>query len=265
MASKNNLQPKSNAKNNIDKWSHLTGYELPNGITDKSYTRDQIRALAAKYGIKNYSSYKNATELAEAIQNTNAYKQAAKKPTKKTEPKNYKTLFEQIRDETGGRKQSKEWYRKKLFEKTPNEIINDERTDNVGDKFEKDTNVLSAYPKAHNLMIYQYKAKWRRDLPFYDKYPLVFALEMHNNYFFGVNLHYYSPDERIGIASNLTNNRSTRFRKGAHKYLLSEVRSPFLILTREEWQTICLLPIEEFVRDLNGVEIPILSEKVWSK
>jgi len=27
----------------------------------------------------------------------------------------------------------------------------------------------------------------------------------------------------------------------------------------------CLLPVEEFVRDLGGVEIPIRSDKVWGR
>ena len=48
MAAKNNLKPKSYAKDAIDKWSYLSGHELPS-LSD--YTRDQIRALASKYGI----------------------------------------------------------------------------------------------------------------------------------------------------------------------------------------------------------------------
>ena len=77
---KNNLKPKPYAKDNIDRWSRLTGYEL-DSLSD--YTRDQLRALASKYGIKRYYSYKDKNELAEVIQNTVAYQQAAPKTVEK--------------------------------------------------------------------------------------------------------------------------------------------------------------------------------------
>jgi len=77
---KNNLKPKPYAKDNIDRWSRLTGYEL-DSLSD--YTRDQLRALASKYGIKRYSSYKDKNELAKVIQNTVAYQQAAPKAVEK--------------------------------------------------------------------------------------------------------------------------------------------------------------------------------------
>ena len=77
---KNNLKPKPYAKDNIDRWSRLTGYEL-DSLSD--YTRDQLRALASKYGIKRYSSYKDKNELAEVIRNTVAYQQAAPKTVEK--------------------------------------------------------------------------------------------------------------------------------------------------------------------------------------
>jgi hypothetical protein len=71
---KNKLQPKPYAKDNVDRWSRLTGYEL-DSLDD--YTRDQIRALASKYGVKRYSSYKDKGKLIEAIKDTDGYQQAA--------------------------------------------------------------------------------------------------------------------------------------------------------------------------------------------
>lgn len=177
----------------------------------------------------------------------------------------YKTIFEEIKEESGGRSQSREWYRGKVFEKTPEDIITEERSDEVGDILERDQNRSTSYPLLFNLMFYKYKAKTRRDLPFYDKYPLAFVLEMDAKSFFAVNLHYYSPEERMGLVMSLAEDRIPKFRKGAHKYLISEVRSPYLILAQQEWQTMCLLPVEEFVRDLGGVEIPIPSNKVWGR
>ena len=177
----------------------------------------------------------------------------------------YKTLFETIQEKTGGRQQSRDWYRTQLENAAPKNIITDERSDEIGDEFERDRNMVTSFPRLYNLMYYDYKAKWRNELPFYDKHPLVFVLEIDGKSFFGVNLHYYSPEERMGIAMSLAEDRIPRFTKGAHKYLLSEVRSPYLILAQQEWQTMCLLPVEEFVRDLGGVEIPIPSNKVWGR
>jgi hypothetical protein len=70
---KNKLKPKPYAKDNVDRWSRLTGYEL-DSLDD--YTRDQIRALASKYGVKRYSSYKDKGKLIEAIKDTAGYQQA---------------------------------------------------------------------------------------------------------------------------------------------------------------------------------------------
>ena len=177
----------------------------------------------------------------------------------------YNTIFETIQEESDGKSQSRTWYRQALFQKSPREIITDERSDEIGDELERDKNISTTFPRLFNLMFYEYKAKWRRDLPFYDKYPLAFVVETDDKSFFAVNLHYYSPEERLGIVSSLAEDKIPKFRKGAHKYLLSEVRSPYLILAQQEWNTICLLPVEEFVRDLGGVEIPIPSNKVWGR
>lgn len=177
----------------------------------------------------------------------------------------YKTLFEQIKEDSEGSNQPRKWYREQIFQKSPKKIITDERSDEIGDELQRDKNLSTSFPRLFNLMFYEYKAKWRRDLPFYYKYPLSFVLEIDGPYFFALNLHYYSPEERIGLATSLLEDKIPKFRKGAHKYLLSEVRSPYLILAQQEWQTMCLLPVEEFVRDLGGVEIPIPSNKVWGR
>jgi len=177
----------------------------------------------------------------------------------------YKTIFEEIQEKTRGKSQSRDWYREQLAQKLPRNIITDERSDEIGDELERDRNITTTFPRLYNLMFYQYKAKWRQELPFYDKYPLSFVLEKDSRSFFAVNLHYYSPEERMGIAMSLAEDRIPRFTKGAHKYLLSEVRSPYLVLAQQEWQTMCLLPVEEFVRDLGGVEIPVQSQRVWGR
>jgi hypothetical protein len=181
----------------------------------------------------------------------------------------YKTIFEQIK-EYAPSNPTREWYRTEVFgaktiqyENDPTALIREEQSDDAGDVLQRDKNVMRVYPRIFSLMLYGYKAKYREELPFYDKYPLAFVLDVQPKSFFAINLHYYTPSQRIGIVQNLAENKIPRFEKGAHKYLLSEVRTPYLHLAQQEWETICILPLEEFVMDLGGVEVPIPSNKVW--
>jgi len=183
----------------------------------------------------------------------------------------YKTIFEQVKEKTQGNP-TREWYRTQVFaaktiqyENDPGKLVTEERVDEQGDALKRDKNVMRVYPRLFSLMLYSYKAKYREDLPYYDKYPLAFVLDVNPRSFFAVNLHYYTPSQRIGIVQSLVENKIPRFEKGAHKYLLSEVKTPYLHLAEQEWETICALPLEEFVMDLGGVEIPIPSNKVWGR
>ena len=183
----------------------------------------------------------------------------------------YKTIFEQVK-EYAPSNPTREWYRTEVFaaktiqyEDDPTALIREEQSDAAGDALKRDKNLMRVYPRIFSLMLYGYKAKYREELPFYDKYPLAFVLDVQPKSFFAINLHYYTPSQRIGIVQNLAENKIPRFEKGAHKYLLSEVRTPYLHLAQQEWETICMLPLEEFVMDLGGVEVPIPSNKVWGR
>lgn len=184
----------------------------------------------------------------------------------------YKTIFEQVEENKGTKTPTREWYRTAVFaaktiqyEDDPGKLIREEQSDEPDNRLKRDKNVMRVYPRLFSLMLYSYKAKYREELPYYDKYPLAFVLDVNPKSFFAINLHYYTPSQRIGIVQSLAENKIPRFEKGAHKYLLSEVKTPYLHLAEQEWETICMLPLEEFVMDLGGVEIPIPSNKVWGR
>jgi hypothetical protein len=184
----------------------------------------------------------------------------------------YKTIFEEVQEKKPDTSPTREWYRTAVFsaktiqyENDPTKLIREEQVDEQGNKLKRDKNIMRVYPRLFSLMLYGYKAKYREDLPYYDKYPLAFILDVNPRSFFAINLHYYTPTQRIGIVQSLAENKIPRFEKGAHKYLLSEVKTPYLDLAEAEWQTITVLPLEEFVMDLGGVEIPIPSNKVWGR
>ncbi len=54
-------------------------------------------------------------------------------------------------------------------------------------------------PAPGHLMLFQYGAKTANKLRYYDRNPLCYITASQGNIFWGVNLHYYAPDEREGV------------------------------------------------------------------
>ena len=188
MAAKNNLKPKQNAINAIDRWSYLTGYEL-NSLSE--YTRDQIRALASKYGVKRYSSYKDMTELAKVVSETEGYIKAGKK--------SYQTIFEKVRAAAEGESKSLGWYQSKLkslsagIQAEPSRMNEQEKYDSIGALVNQDQNVNRRRVFPGHLCFFEYKAE-TPTLPYYDKYPLLYILKVEGGEFRNLYLMYNRSD-----------------------------------------------------------------------
>lgn len=260
MAAKNNLKPKPYAKNNIDRWIHLTGHELKS-LDD--YTRDQIRALASKYGVKRYSSYKDMTELAKIVSETEGFKQAAKK-------QGYKTIFEKLKEETNGESKSLIWYRSKLkslavsIEKEPSRMNEQEKFDSIGNLINQDKNFNRRIIFPGHLCFFEYKAE-TEDLLYYDKYPLVYILKTMGGAFYGANLHYLEPKKRLIVVNKLSEGHIDIPRVIIHKYLYKRCKSLFLDLAKQEWVTASALPVEDFVLMKGDGKIEYPKEYVWEE
>jgi len=261
MAGKNNLKPKSYAKNNIDRWIHLNGYELE-AFTSEYYTRDQVRAIAARYGVKSYSSYKNMDELIEVIKETDGFKEAGKK----SKP----TLFEIIRDQTNGEKQTALWYRQQLgkisskIKVWPDKMTEEQKMDSVQNIVHQDENELRRTVFPGHMYFYSYHAI--SNVKYYDRLPLVYVLKKSSDHFYGINFHYLDYKRRA-IAIN-------KLEKGVidvplhilHKYLIRECKGLFLDLATYEWESAAMLPVDDFVLKLNnGKEHSYDNELVWEE
>jgi hypothetical protein len=119
------------------------------------------------------------------------------------------------------------------------------------------------------MVFYQYDAKTAAKLPYWDRYPLIFVVDMTPGGFFGLNVHYLSPLHRAKLMDNLysvlNNDKfddSTRLKisyqilKAASKfklfkpcfkhYLSDHVRSQFLYIAPEEWAIATFLPTARF-------------------
>jgi hypothetical protein len=120
-----------------------------------------------------------------------------------------------------------------------------------------------------HMYCYYYDPKTKDDLPYYDKFPLIIALELYGDGFLGLNLHYLPLIYRIAFLEKLMDRavldknggvqrlkvsydilnaakRYKEFKPCLKKYLYSHLRSHILVVEPEEFDVAALLPIYQF-------------------
>ena len=121
------------------------------------------------------------------------------------------------------------------------------------------------------MFMYFYDPKMKEVLPYYDKFPLILLVEMAPDGFYGLNLHYISPQLRAKLMDALwalrTNDKyddttklklSYKILKGASRfryfapcfkrYLFNHVQSKYLYIEAENWDKALMLPTERFAK-----------------
>lgn len=119
------------------------------------------------------------------------------------------------------------------------------------------------------MYMFVYDPKYKETLPYYDRFPLIFPIDVSGGYILGLNLHYLGYMQRAQLMDalyTLTNdttlNADTKlkisyevlkgsaqfklFKPCVKKYLLTHVRSKFLPIDANEWDMALMLPIEGF-------------------
>lgn len=114
-----------------------------------------------------------------------------------------------------------------------------------------------------------YDPKHKKTLPYYDRFPLIFMMEMYNDGFLGMNMHYLPPMYRarlmdalysIEMKDNMRESKklkmSYQLMKSAGKfkyynpcvkrYLTNHVKSRYLYVPYEKWDIAVFLPTERF-------------------
>jgi hypothetical protein len=160
-------------------------------------------------------------------------------------------------------KRSSSWFNKQVSSLaqqniTPNQVL----------KGNTSQNTTTIQPG--NLYMYFYDPKTKEDLPYYDRFPLVFPFRKTSDGFYGLNMHYLPYDLRIYLLDALltfkTNSRwdeTTKLKyswalidgvsryKAAQpcvkQYLNGHVKSQFRKVSSQDWATAMLLPVEKFV------------------
>lgn len=132
-----------------------------------------------------------------------------------------------------------------------------------------DTSALKSSVTPGKLYMYYYDPKLKAELPYYDKFPLVFPFRKVQGGFLGLNMHYLPYQLRIRLldklmsfASNKQMNENTKIKYSwamidgvarynaaipcVKHYLADHVRSPFREIPAYDWATAMLLPVERF-------------------
>lgn len=134
------------------------------------------------------------------------------------------------------------------------------------------------------MYMFFYDPKFKEELPYYDRFPLVFPFKMESDGFMGINLHYLSPilrarlmDAFYDILNNNKYNETTRvrmsysilnassrykyFKPCVKRYLTSHVRSKFLFVDPTKWDAALFLPTEQFKKS-NKKDVWLESSKM---
>jgi hypothetical protein len=120
------------------------------------------------------------------------------------------------------------------------------------------------------MYLFMYDPKMKDELPYYDRFPLIFPFRRVQGGFYGINMHYLPHmmraklmDSLYALANNKNYDDTTKLRlsyqllHSASKYrffepcvkhyLNSQVRTRFLWVPADQWETALFLPLERFV------------------
>lgn len=121
---------------------------------------------------------------------------------------------------------------------------------------------------------YMYDPKWKKELPYYDKFPFTLVLQRQGDRFLGLNFHYLDYYNRARLFDLLYPFREGRvsrpnvrdirmrlkvtyhllkvsskykaFQPCLKEYLVDHVRTPLLKVGAREWDIALFLPVEQF-------------------
>lgn len=160
----------------------------------------------------------------------------------------------------------RDWFRDKALQLTSRQTTINRTLNRQGAR----ANVV---PQASigKMLMYRYDPKHKATLPYYDRFPVIFPIEMYSDGWLGINLHYLPPVYRArlmdALYEYLNNDRydaSTRlainykilagaaknryFRPCIKRYLFSHVKSQLVEIEAAEWDYVAFLPLARFAK-----------------
>lgn len=133
-----------------------------------------------------------------------------------------------------------------------------------------DANRISTRTFIGRMYFYHYDPKFKETLPVYDRFPLVIPMEMYQDGFLAMNLHYLDPYSRLALLDRLldfANNdkydnttkmnlsykllvnsrRYQLFEPCIKRYLYQHIMSSIIYIEPDQWETAIFLPTEKMV------------------
>lgn len=160
------------------------------------------------------------------------------------------------------------WFKDQIKSlKNPSKKQKVENKEEEVDLLKPESNVATKF-EVGKMYLFHYDPKGRKELPYYDTFPLILLTGIHKGGFTGLNLHYLPPEPRLILLSNLT--QKSVFKDGKlerlnikysnlqgitefaffepcfKQYLKSNIRSQIKLIPPEDWAFAASLPIEAF-------------------
>ena len=155
-------------------------------------------------------------------------------------------------------KQARDWYR----ETAKDASVTERQMFRSGER-------KTQRPLNGNMYMFNYYAKGRDTLQYYDQFPLIFPYRRVKGGFYGINMHYlphmlraklmdalydtatnesYDETTRLQINYSILSSASkfSAFKPCIKRYLNSQVISPFIYVYPSEWDIALFLPLESF-------------------
>lgn len=130
---------------------------------------------------------------------------------------------------------------------------------------------MTTQPLLGSMYMFYYDPKYKEELPYYDRFPLIFPYKKVKGGFMGLNLHYLPLQFRAKLmdglydyANNTRYDESTKlklnyelltrasklrwFQPCIKHYLTQHVQSKFMYVYPSEWDIALFLPTERFVK-----------------
>lgn len=118
------------------------------------------------------------------------------------------------------------------------------------------------------MYMFYYDPKWKKKLPYYDRFPCIFLVNIYKDGFLGLNLHYLQPTLRAKLMNELYKIENGRYgarrkltltwdilkafanfplaKPCVKKYLFGHVRSKLSLVPYQEWNIAAFLPVARF-------------------
>ena len=136
---------------------------------------------------------------------------------------------------------------------------------------DRNIGIRTGKPIIGRMYLFQYSAKWKDILPYWDMWPLIFPFDYAKDGFYGINLHYLAPNHRTALMIRLIKaqggggNMNENFKLKLNysiitsfkpaipcikRYLFSQVQGKGLYgIGGEDWSYAAALPLQKFQKE----------------